>query len=225
MIENARPPLLITRKTIVDFARPRTYDAAVAFDVALIVGGAAVISVLSQTVLWPSLFGKPFNLQSLGVMLVAFLLGRRRGGLSMALYIVEGLLGVPVFPEGQSGVEALISHEYGYVVGYLFTTYVVGALAEHKWDRWPWTVALAMIVAHTVTYSIVYGWLAVSHQSWAEARYQFNVKHHLIGDFLRTGIAMIIIPSLWWLLEKRRARGGKEEKKRGREKERKRERW
>ena len=206
MTETARPPLLIARKTIVDLARPRTYNAAVAFDVALIIGGAAVITILSQTVLWPDLFGEPFNLQSLGVMLVAFILGRRRGALSMALYIIEGVLGMPVFPEGQSGVNALIGREYGYVVGYLLTVYVVGILAEHKWDRWPWTVGLGMVVAHTVTYSIVYVWLGVSYQSWAEAGYQFNVKHHMAGDLVRILIAMIVIPSLWWLVDKNRTR-------------------
>lgn len=202
MAGNARPPLLIVRRTIVDLVRPPTYDAAVVYDLLLIFGGAALIALLSQVGIWPNLYGKSINLQSLGVMLVAFLLGRRRGSLAVALYIIEGAFGLPVFPVGQL---PFFGEGGGFLAGYLLAAYILGMLSEHKWDRWPWTVGLGMILGYGLIYTMAYLWLTIS-VGWSEASYVFEVKYLIVGDIIRILFAASLIPLLWWWFDN----GGKD---------------
>ena len=199
-MSQGRRPLLIARKTFVDLARPTDYYTALFFDVALIIGGAAFISVFARLVITNNLFGKSVDLQNFGVMFIAFLLGRRRASLSVAFYILQGLWGWTVFPGGGGGgVEALATYETSSVIGYFFVSYVVGALAEHKFDRWPLGVAFAMIIGYSFLYLILGIWLYLTEPTWADMNYKFNTKYYLVRDILTTAVLMVLMPSLWWL--------------------------
>src|SRR5215510_13938633 len=91
----------------------------VAINVALVLAGTALVSALAQLVIpaWPV----PFTGQTLAVLLVGAALGPLRGSLSLGLYLVLGLVGLPVFapqPDGShlTGVTALMAPSFGYIV-------------------------------------------------------------------------------------------------------------
>ena len=73
----------------------------------------------------------PFTMQMFFTMLAGLLLGGRLGALSVGVYILLGLVGLPVFTEG-GGFWYIINPRFGYLLGYLLGTYVTGSLAERK---------------------------------------------------------------------------------------------
>jgi biotin transport system substrate-specific component len=78
----------------------------------------------------------PFSLQPFAVLVVGGLLGARYGALSLALYLVLGAAGLPVFaPFGAPGVARLIGPTGGFLVAYPFAAATAGALAGSSYWR------------------------------------------------------------------------------------------
>lgn len=69
----------------------------------------------------------PFTLQGLFIALAALVLGPSRGAIAVALYIVLGAAGLPVFAGGSSGIGILLGPTGGYFVGYLLLALILGA--------------------------------------------------------------------------------------------------
>jgi len=75
--------------------------------------------------------GIPITGQTLAVLIVGFVLGRRRGLLVIAIYLIIGLAGLPVFANGASGIDTLMGGSGGFLYGFLVGGYVCGALQEN----------------------------------------------------------------------------------------------
>ena len=73
----------------------------------------------------------PITGQSLAVLVVGFVLGRKRGLLVIAIYLIAGLAGLPVFAKGASGIDTLMGGSGGFLYGFLVGGYVFGALQEN----------------------------------------------------------------------------------------------
>lgn len=67
----------------------------------------------------------PFTLQMPMVLLTALVLGSKLGALSTLVYMLVGLIGVPVFA-GSGGIGALLSPSFGFVLGFIPAAYVAG---------------------------------------------------------------------------------------------------
>lgn len=70
----------------------------------------------------------PFTLQFLFTNLAGLLLGPKFGALAVALYIIVGLLGIPVFTEG-GGLGYIFQPTFGYLLGFYIGTYITGKTA------------------------------------------------------------------------------------------------
>ena len=79
--------------------------------------------------------GIPITGQSLAVLVVGFVLGRKRGLLAIALYLILGLVGLPIFAKGASGIETLMGGSGGFLYGFLVGGYVCGALQENGYGQ------------------------------------------------------------------------------------------
>lgn len=73
----------------------------------------------------------PFTLQYLFTMLAGLLLGGKLGCLSVCVYILLGLLGLPVFAQG-GGIGYIFQPSFGYIIGFAAGAYVTGAIANGK---------------------------------------------------------------------------------------------
>jgi biotin transport system substrate-specific component len=142
-------------------SRPKT----VVFDAGLVVLGSLVVAALAQVSIHFRFV--PITGQTLGVLLVATALGAPRGIASIALYLVEGAAGLPVFAEGAAGFEYLVLMDPlhvtgGYLWGFLLASGVVGSLAERGWDRRPGSALGAMFLGNVAVYLVGLPWLAAS---------------------------------------------------------------
>lgn len=73
----------------------------------------------------------PFTLQYLFTMLAGLLLGGKRGCLAVCVYILLGLLGLPVFAQG-GGIGYIFQPSFGYMIGFALGTLVTGRIAGGK---------------------------------------------------------------------------------------------
>ena len=99
-------------------------------DVALIAVFAAFIAVCALLPAFPvGPAGVPITFQTLGIYLTALVLGGKRGFLAVLLYVIVGLLGLPVFAGGSGGIAALAGPSAGYLLAFAPAAALTGALA------------------------------------------------------------------------------------------------
>ena len=76
-------------------------------------------------------FPMHFTMQLFFVLLAGFVLGSRRAALSVAIYLLVGLLGIPVFAAG-GGLAYLIRPTFGFLLGFIFAALFTGRLSDGK---------------------------------------------------------------------------------------------
>ncbi|OEY03771.1 biotin transporter BioY [Corynebacterium sp. Marseille-P4321] len=97
-------------------------------DIALIAVFAAITIALGFVALPVGGFGVPLVLQNASVILAGLVLGRRRGLAAAAVFLLIGLA-LPVLAGGRTVISALGGTTVGYLVGYLVSAWVAGAIA------------------------------------------------------------------------------------------------
>lgn len=71
----------------------------------------------------------PFTLQFLFTTLAGIILGRNRGAIAAALYLILGLAGLPIFAGG-GGIGYVLQPTFGYLIGFIAGAYITGAVAH-----------------------------------------------------------------------------------------------
>ena len=165
-------------------------NAILAVAGSLIVAAAAQVNVPMVPV--------PMTLQTLAVLMVGAAYGARLGAATLALYALEGALGLPVFAEFKSG---FMLASFGYVLGFIAAAYVVGFLAERGWDRSPIRMFAAMLLGAAVLY--VPGLIWLSAWIGAEKAIQFGLMPFVLGDVVKAAVAALGFPAAWALLGRR----------------------
>jgi len=79
--------------------------------------------------------GIPITGQTFAVLLTGYALGRKWGTLSVSLYVLLGVLGVPVFADGGSGWKVLAGNSGGFLAGFIAAAYVTSWLGELGWSK------------------------------------------------------------------------------------------
>ncbi|MGL5749841.1 MAG: biotin transporter BioY [Paraclostridium sp.] len=73
----------------------------------------------------------PFTLQYMFCAFAGILLGSKLGMLSQLLYVVIGLIGIPVFTQG-GGLAYIFKPTFGYLIGFIVAAYVIGKIVESQ---------------------------------------------------------------------------------------------
>lgn len=98
---------------------------------------ASITSVLSIFLVPLPFTPIPITLQIFGVTLSGAILGARLGFYSLSLYTLLGVVGLPVFAGGGSGLGALIGPTGGYIFGFTAGAYVIGLLTHFGYQKFP----------------------------------------------------------------------------------------
>lgn len=171
--------------------------------VALILAGALLI-YLSALVVIP-IPGNPVPItgQTFGVLLVGGALGFRRGLTAVLLYLVLGVVGLPFFAEGKSGLTIVFGASGGYLLGFIVAGALVGRLAELGWDRHLAGAVGAMAIGNALIYVVGLPWLAFVTHSDAPKAVQLGLLPFILGDVLKLVLAAIVFPAAWWVVGRR----------------------
>jgi biotin transport system substrate-specific component len=173
----------------------------------------AVLAVLGSALLWASakaqvpMWPVPMTMQSFVILVIGMGYGLRLGTATIALYLVEGAAGLPVFagtPERGIGLAYMMGPTGGYLAGFVVATAAMGWLAERGWDRNPTLAVAAMTIGTALLFVPGIAWLAVLI-GWQKA-IAAGVTPFLAGAVVKLALAAAVLPLAWRAVEARGAR-------------------
>jgi biotin transport system substrate-specific component len=132
----------------------------------------------------------------MAVLVTGAALGSVRGVLSMALYLVVGMAGVPWFADGSHGVGG---PAFGYLIGFVLAAGLVGALAGRGADRRVTTTVALMVAGSVVIYVVGTIWLAADLDLGLREAFDLGVRPFLVTDAIKLAVAALAFPSAWRL--------------------------
>lgn len=136
-----------------------------------------------------------FTLQTCAVCLTAGLLGWKRGTLTVLVYILLGMVGLPVFTGFKSGIAAVTGPTGGYIVGFIFTALIVGLAADRLGKRL-WANILFMAIGILVCYLFGTVWFMIAYKVTFASALTTCVIPFLIPDAVKIAVAAILVNRL-----------------------------
>jgi biotin transport system substrate-specific component len=160
--------------------------------VALVVGATLFVALCARvTIPLMPLTPVPLTVQNFGVLVVGLLLGRRLGFAALALYLVEGAIGLPVFnPTGPGGLLQMFGPTGGFLIAYPFVAFLAGYLYESG-SRSFARAALAGVAAEVVLFAGGLTWLYAFTHSLAKAAY-LGLYWFVAGEVIKVMFAAAI---------------------------------
>jgi biotin transport system substrate-specific component len=130
----------------------------------------------------------PVTLQTFFTYLAGAILGSYLGGLSQAIYVLLGAVGLPVFAGGKAGFGVLVGPTGGYLIGFIVGAFVIGKLVETKGNPGFSWILFSMSIGTLVIYVLGVIQLSV----WVEGIHNaliVGVLPFLLGDSLKILVA------------------------------------
>jgi biotin transport system substrate-specific component len=173
-------------------------ERSLARDAVLVIGGSLVLAALSQVSIGAPV---PMTLQTLGVLLIPLAFGFRLGSLAVAVYLLEGVLGLPVFAGFKSfwtgGAFGVTS---GYLLGFMLAALALGWFADKGWTKNILLIVVAMFVATVLIYIPGVLWL---EKFFPGHGIDYGLTPFLIADAIKAAIAAVLLPSVWALINRK----------------------
>lgn len=161
----------------------------------------ALICVMAPFSLHIPISPVPISLTNLALYFILYVLGMKRTLLCNGLYLLIGLVGIPVFSNFTSGPGKLLGPTGGYLIGFLFMTLIAGLFVD-KWEDKIWVCVIGMIVGTAVCYLFGTAWLAVQQKMTFSAALMAGVVPFLPGDAVKIIVASLIGPNVKKLVKK-----------------------
>jgi biotin transport system substrate-specific component len=137
----------------------------------------------------------PMTMQTLVVLLLGITLGWKLGLATVALYLFEGIIGLPVFsgsPEKGVGLVYFTGPTMGYLIGFLFTVYFAGKLQFEK-NQFKNFVQLIFSTSFIYVFGIL--WLGVLI-GWEKPLFQLGAQPFLFAELFKILIILFGLPKL-----------------------------
>lgn len=170
-------------------------------DVALVIAGVLIVALSAQVSI--PLQPVPFTGQTFGVLLVGGALGFRRGGISLALYVLLGAVGLPLFAHAASGAHVVLGATGGYLIGFMLAGAIVGRFAELGWDRHLGGAIGMMAIGSLAIYAIGLPWLGIVGGYSLQDTIAYGLTPFLVWDIAKLVVAATLFPTVWWIVGRR----------------------
>ncbi|AIJ70722.1 MULTISPECIES: biotin transporter BioY [Brucella] len=143
------------------------------------------------------------TMQTFAVFAIAALYGSRLAVATVALYLLEGALGMPVFtgtPEKGIGLAYMVGPTGGYLFSYLAAAWIVGRAADKGLARNPFALGGVMLLAEAVILVMGAGWMA--YLFGFEKGIAFGFGIFIVGDLVKLALAAIGVPAVTALVKR-----------------------
>ncbi|MCL0038997.1 biotin transporter BioY [Dehalococcoidia bacterium] len=134
----------------------------------------------------------PITLQSLFVHLAGALLGSHLGALSQLIYILAGIIGLPIFHGGVGGLGVLLGPTGGYLIGFVAGAYITGKLIEMREKPGFLWIAMSCVAGLVVIYIVGMLQLSIVADLPVTGALAVGVVPFLIGDAIEIIAATFI---------------------------------
>ncbi|MBE5871846.1 MAG: biotin transporter BioY [Lachnospiraceae bacterium] len=163
-------------------------------DLAQIALMAAVLCILGPISL--PIGPVPISLTNLAIYFSLYLLGTKKGTISYLVYMLIGLIGLPVFSGMQGGPQKLFGVTGGYIIGFIFMALIAGLFLE-KWPDKLWLHLSGMLLGTAVCYAFGTAWFLVLTDGYTIlGALAVCVFPFIIGDVIKMILAMVIAPQI-----------------------------
>lgn len=154
---------------------------------------AAVTCIMGPLSLAIPVSPVPISLTNLAVYFAIYVLGMKKGTISYCIYLLLGLVGLPVFSAFTGGAGKLFGPTGGYLIGFIFMAFICGFFID-KWVTKRYMHFIGMVLGTAVCYLFGTLWLAYSaHMGFAQAL-AAGVIPFIPGDLAKIVIALIAGP-------------------------------
>ncbi|PYX42849.1 MAG: biotin transporter BioY [Acidobacteria bacterium] len=173
--------LSLTQDRTVEWAR----------QVAIVVGASLFVALCARVTVPLPFTPVPLTLQNCGVLVVGLLLGSRRGFAALALYLAEGMAGLPVFnPMGPGGIAQVMGVTGGFLLAYPFVAGLAGYLMERGRKTFA-NAAIAGLLAEVLLFASGLTWLAIWAGSITRA-VQFGLYWFVFAEVIKVLLAAAV---------------------------------
>ncbi len=160
--------------------------------------GTVLLTVSAKIMVpfWPV----QMSMQTFVVLAIGAVYGSRLAGATVALYLAQGAIGLPVFGLG-AGLAYMAGPTGGYLIGFLVAAIVVGWLAERGLDRRWSTALLAFLIGDVIIFAFGLAWL--SGLIGVEKAVSGGLLPFLPAEALKIALAMAVLPLAWKVVGRR----------------------
>lgn len=142
----------------------------------------------------------PITLQTIFVVLSGLILGAKLGALSQIIYIILGLLGLPIFSGGTGGLTSVVSPSFGFLIGFIAAAYVIGKVTEKNksLSKIIYSVILGSFVIYAI--GVPYFYFIFTNFLGKSINFYTALKYACIpfipGDIIKAVISIILAKKL-----------------------------
>ncbi|WDR02566.1 biotin transporter BioY [Devosia algicola] len=200
---------LTTPNTLLGALAPKGEAAKLATNLVTILLGTLLLTISAKisVPVWPV----PVTLTSFAVAAIAAAFGWRLGVATVAAYLLEGAMGLPVFAAG-GGLAYFAGPTTGFLIGYLPMAYIIGRASDMGAANKPALLFGAMLVGDAVLFVLGFVWLlAMAGQAgWIDqtnvvaSAFAKAVQPFIVWDILKMALAALSVAGAWSLLKARR---------------------
>ena len=137
----------------------------------------------------------PMTMQTFVILLIGITLGYKIGLATVALYLIEGIIGLPVFassPEKGIGIAYFVGPTMGYLIGFLVAVYFAGLF---KFDRGIINTFLKLIFSVSFIYILGIIWLGTLI-GWEKPVFKLGVQPFLLAELFKILLLVFLTPNL-----------------------------
>ena len=148
----------------------------------------------------------PFTLQTMGIFITVGLLGGKRGTIAIFVYILLGIIGIPVFAGFSSGLGAILGISGGYIIGFLFSALFMWFM-ERVFGNSCFTFIISMLIGLLICYSFGTFWfMMVYTQTTGPVALSvvlgWCVIPFIIPDFIKIALSFLCVNRLKKIIKK-----------------------
>jgi biotin transport system substrate-specific component len=159
--------------------------------IAVVVGASLFVAVCARISVPLPFTPVPLTLSNFAVILVGLSLGGRRGFAALALYLIEGASGMPVFSAaGPGGLAQLLGPTGGFLLAYPFVAGLTGLIAQRGVLRFA-RAAVAGFLGEVLLFASGIAWLTVLTQSFAQA-VKFGLYWFVFAEVIKIMVAAAV---------------------------------
>ncbi len=155
----------------------------------------AVLIVVCSWISVPTPMGIPVTLQTFAIFLSLGLLGGRRGTASLIVYILLGVVGLPVFSGFRGGAGVILGTTGGYIIGFVFSALLFWLITAKLGNR-TFIIITAMILGVIVCYAFGTAWFVFMYTESAGAVSVWGVLSSCVFPFIVPDAAKIALAVL-----------------------------
>lgn len=153
---------------------------------------AAITAIVAQISIPLSFTPVPITFQILSVCMAGAILGSKLGGLSILIYDLIGIIGIPVFSGFEGGFSIVVGPKGGYIIAFPIAAFLIGYIVEHSSVNKKFTSFIAMLIGLALIYIIGMVQLAIVTKMGLLKAFYAGVMPFIPLDLVKIVVAAII---------------------------------